>query len=307
MTYDDLPPVVLDLDQAVGALPGAIRLGLQDRQEALRFGCGTGVLRALEGYLDAHLPVPSRHGTVFMGSGDFHHLSWPLIARSFRAHAGTDSGLRVVVLDNHPDNMRFPFGVHCGSWVRRVAMLPAVAQVHVVGITSSDIGWRHCWENQLAPLRAGKLCYWSVGVDTGWARWLGLDSAFRNFGSAQQLVDAFTGLLHRQRQPTYLSIDKDVFAPEVVRTNWDQGLLQVGQAVDIIEALRGLLVGSDITGEVSSYRYRTPWKRWLSAQDGQDTEIAPAQLATWQAAQHALNVALLGRIALARTNLAVRV
>src|SRR5256885_6095522 len=39
----------------------------------------------------------------------------------------------------------------------------------------------------------------------------------------------------------------DVFAPEVVRTNWDQGRMQEGEALDIIGALAGQIVGSDIT------------------------------------------------------------
>ncbi|WP_239467169.1 arginase family protein [Rhodoferax koreensis] len=286
-------PVVLDLDGAVGALPGAQRLALQDRQEALRFGCGLGAIQSLKDWLDLHLPA--QHGTVFMGSGDFHHLSWPLIAHHVRARA-SDLPLRVVVLDNHPDNMRFPFGVHCGSWVRRVALMPEVREVIVAGICSGDIGWRHAWENQLAPLLAGKLSYWSVGVDTGWARWLGLARAFRNFADAQSLTDALVALLQRERQATYLSIDKDVFAPEVVRTNWDQGGLLEAQAMAVIDALRGQLVGSDVTGEVSAYRYHTAWKRWLSAQDGQDTAIDPAQLALWQDGQHALNLRLLRRL-----------
>lgn len=291
-----LPPVVLDLDDSVGPLAGALRIPLQDRQEALRFGCGLGTLRAFGQALDARLPAVDRHGTVLMGSGDFHHLSWPLVARSARAHPG----LRVVVLDNHPDNMRFPFGVHCGSWVRRVALLPEVRQVLVVGITSGDIGWGHAWENQLKPLRAGKLQYWSVGVDTGWSRWLGLSRAFRNFPDVAALAEVLAAQLKGAPAPTYLSIDKDVFAPEVVRTNWDQGRLQEAQALRLVEALRGQLVGSDITGEVSAYRYRSAWKRWLSAQDGQDTAIDPVQLAAWQAGQHALNQRLLARLEAAR-------
>ncbi|MDT4870040.1 hypothetical protein FQZ97_1050990 [compost metagenome] len=68
------------------------------------------------------------------------------------------------------------------------------------------------------------------------------------------------------------------------------------QANQIIDALKGQLDGSDITGEVSSYRYRTAWKRWLSAQDGQDTIIAPAQLTLWQAEQDALNQRLVARL-----------
>src|SRR5256885_12326865 len=61
-------------------------------------------------------------------------------------------------------------------------------------------------------------------------------------------------MLREQAQPTYLSIDKDVFAPEVVRTNWDQGRMQEGEALDIIGALAGQIVGSDITGDRKSTR-----------------------------------------------------
>ncbi len=167
MTLQSRIPVVLDVDGAVGALDGELRIALSDRQEALRFGCSARQLDQLARDLAQLLPAVRRTGTTFIGSGDFHHLSVPLILRCARAlHARTGQRLRVVVLDNHPDNMRFPFGVHCGSWVRQVAMDEAVSHVHVAGITSADISVAHCWENRLQPLRAGKLSYWSCGVDT---------------------------------------------------------------------------------------------------------------------------------------------
>jgi hypothetical protein len=168
-------------------------------------------------------------------------------------------------------------------------MHPAVSHVHVAGITSGDIGRAHAWENYLAPLRAGRLSYWSAGVDTGWARRLGVDTAFRGFASVAELSRTLARMLREQAQPTYLSIDKDVFAPEVVRTNWDQGRMQENEALDIIGALAGQIVGSDITGDVSSWRYATWWKRWMSAGDGQDTQIDAQTLATWQLGQHAFN------------------
>ncbi len=294
-------PLVLDFDASVGVLPGEQRLALHDWQERLRFGCSLARLRAWTQLLEARLPSTqagaAAHGTVFLGSGDYHHLSWPLLQRCLRRRPSRDAApLRVLVLDNHPDNMRFPFGVHCGSWVRRVALLPEVSQVLVVGITSADIGLAHSWENYLQPLRSGKLQYWSLGVDTAWARWLGLGAAFRSFDSMQTLVDTLAEQLQCDPAPSYLSIDKDVFAPDVVRTNWDQGQLQEAQALQLIAALRaaGPLVGSDITGEVSCYRYRSAWKRWLSAQDGQDEgALPPSLLAQWQAKQHALNFRLL--------------
>jgi len=282
-------PVVLDIDGSVGDLPNRLVLPLADWQEAIRFGCSLATMRRFRALLDAQLPA--QYGTVFTGSGDFHHLSWPLIARLQPV-----APIQVVVLDNHPDNMRFPFGVHCGSWVRRVTALPFVEHVHVLGITSHDIGAGHAWENYLAPLLRGRLSYWSMGVDTGWSRRLGIARAFRGFDTPDALVDAFVEQQRMQRRPTYLTIDKDAFAPEVAHTNWDQGRLQLAHALALVGSLRSGLAGSDINGEVSHYRYKAWWKRKLSAMDEQP-EIDPAQLAGWQAQQHALNLKLLEAIA----------
>ena len=277
--------VVLDIDHSVGALPQRLVIPLEHWQESLRFGCSLATLRRFRRVLDDTLP--STYGSVMLGSGDFHHLCWPLIERVPGA-----AQFQVVVLDNHPDNMRYPFGVHCGSWVRRVAVLPRVSHVHVVGIGSADIGRGHAWENYLTPLRHGKLSYWSTGVDVGWARHLRLEHAFHSFDDVGQLVEAFCERQRARPLPTYLSIDKDVFADNVARTNWDQGQMQLVQATAIIESLRGGLVGSDITGEVSSWRYRSWWKRRLSAID-QQPSVDERELDHWQAQQHALNLQLL--------------
>ena len=282
-------PIVLDIDRSVGRLDGARVVSLGDWQEALRFGCAVRTLRRFGHVLEGLLP--DRRATVMLGSGDFHHLSWPLIAR-----VRSRQPFQVVVLDNHPDNMRYPFGVHCGSWVRRVAELPQVSHVHVVGIGSSDIDREHAWENYARPLKLGRLTYWSIGVDVAWARHAGLGSAFRDFDTADELVRAFCAHQEGRLEATYLSIDKDVFAPEVVTTNWDQGWLRIGHALSIIASLRGGLVGSDITGEVSLYRYRRWWKRWLSSLDAQPA-LDATDLASCQARQHALNMILLEAIA----------
>ena len=290
-----MTPLVLDVDGSVGPLAGELRLPLGDWQEAIRFGALLGVYQRFSRHVQAQLPA--QHGTAWMGSGDFHHLSWLLIAHCIARQGFTAARpLRVVVLDNHPDNMRFPWGVHCGSWVRRIAMHPAVSHVHVAGITSQDIGAGHAWENYLTPLRAGKLSYWSCGVDTGWARRLGMGAAFRSFDRMDGLVDALTAALDTERQSTYLSIDKDVFSTDVVTTNWDQGQMRETQALRIMAALDGQLVGSDVTGDVSSWLYATWWKRWLSAGDGQDTAISPQALAQAQAGQHAFNQRLMAAL-----------
>ena len=281
-------PVVLDLDDSVGPLPGRRVLSLREWEEPIRFGCSMRTLRRFaDGLTDM---LPREHGTVFLGSGDFHHLTLPLVRR-----VTGDGSFQVVVLDNHPDNMRFPFGVHCGSWVRRVAMLPRVSHVHVVGITSPDIGSGHAWENYLGPLRAGRLTYWSTGVDVRWASRVGLGRAFRSFPDAASMVDAFVAAQRAQVDPVYLSIDKDAFAPDVATTNWDQGVMTFDQGARVIGAIGERVVASDVTGEISLYRYRSWWKRRLSAMDGQSAPDI-AKLRAWQEEQHALNLRLLDLI-----------
>jgi hypothetical protein len=281
-------PVILDFDRSVGDLPDALKIDLADWQEAIRFGCTNRTMENLARKLDTELPA--EYGTVLMGSGDFHHLSWPLIRRL------RDRGpFQVVVFDNHPDNMRFPFGIHCGSWVRRVAALPFVSHVHVLGITSNDVGAAHAWENYLTPLRAGKLTNWCMDVDTGWAAHIGLGDAFKVFATPDELIGTFVDKLGTSPAPTYLTIDKDALSPETARTNWDQGRLLEAHLNAVIDALAGRLVGSDINGEVSAYEYSTWWKRWLSRADGQ-APVPQSELDIWQEQQRALNRRLLARI-----------
>lgn len=287
--------MVLETDDSVGTLAGEIRIALPpDWQEAVRFGCRQSVFDQRMQPVLAQMPPVGEHGTVFLGSGDFHHLSWPLIERVLEAQSAP---IRVLVLDNHPDNMRFPWGIHCGSWVGRIALHPRVSHVHVAGITSGDVGAAHAWEHQLGALRAKKLSYWCVGVNTRWASWLGLGAQFNTFTDADTLVQALSARLAEQPQATYLSVDKDAFAPDVVQTNWDQGVFQPRHLEGLLQALRGQIVGSDVTGDVSVWHYRAAWKRWLSAADGQDTAQTSAELPQWQARQSAFNAYLLDQLA----------
>ncbi len=281
-----MQPLILDLDASVGTLPGEVRVDLRDWHDRLRFACSLRQLQLFDRQVASCLPA--LHGTVLFGSGDFHHLSLPLIARTT-----THRPMRVLVFDNHPDNMRFPFGVHCGSWVSRVAALPHVARVDVVGITSQDIAAAHAWENRLLPLHRGRLRYWSIGVETSWSRRLGLRHAFRSFDTASAMMAALLEDFALDDSPVYLSIDKDVLAPDEARSNWDQGCLRVVDLEHAIIALRHRLIGSDINGEVSIANYPQRWKRVLSAIDGQP-ELDEKTLAAYQAQQHAVNLRLLG-------------
>ena len=103
--------LVLDFDGSVAPLEGAETIALRDREEELRFACRLRALRAL--------PKTGEAPLVFLGSGDFHHVTYALLARLRRP-------VEVVVFDNHPDNMRYPFGIHCGSWVAHAARLGVI-------------------------------------------------------------------------------------------------------------------------------------------------------------------------------------
>ncbi|MGB8635720.1 MAG: hypothetical protein WCD36_10605 [Rhodanobacteraceae bacterium] len=278
--------VVLDLDGSATGIDDALVLPLRESEQALRFACSMRRLDQFSTRLQALLP--DVHGTVLTGSGDFHHLSLPLIQRAAARHGS----LMVVVLDNHPDNMRFPFAVHCGSWVRRVSALPGVEHVHVVGITSPDIGAGHAWQNYWRPLRQGRLTYWSTGVDTDWSARFGMGSAFRSFADTDALLQSLVQHLQDSQTPLYLSIDKDVLSAQDARTNWDQGVMRVHQMVSLIRCWHGRIVASDITGEISQIRYCHLWKRALAALDGQPA-VAAAKLEQWQRQQSALNLTLL--------------
>ena len=284
------PPVILDFDASVLPLrTDEIRIPLGDWQETIRFGCTLRRYADLEASLD--LLLPFEYGCVFTGSGDYHHLSLHLLRRLARKRGLAPGSLDLVVCDNHPDNMRYPFGLHCGSWVRHAAELPCVRHVHVVGITSPDIGLAHAWENCLMPFVRKKLFYWSVGRRAGWLGLLGRSGHGRSFDSADALIAAFAPVL-QESAAVYLSIDKDALDPAVARTNWDQGVFEPEHLEAMVSGCAGKLSGCDITGDASTYAYTGRFKRLLSRLDGQ---LAPdaATLDSWRLAQQKVNIRLL--------------
>jgi len=280
-----MKPLVLDFDQSVKPLEGELRLDLQGWQERIRFGCSRHMLDELKNTIDDRLV--EQPGVAFLGSGDFHHLSYLLIARQARLNRR----LQVVVFDNHPDNMRYPFGIHCGSWVWHVSRLPFVSRVHVLGITSKDVELKHAWENHFRNLRFGKVRYWCVGPKLDWMHPLGIKGC-QSFEHTGAMLGAFDDYLETSTDPIYLTIDKDVLSVEDAHTNWDQGVMRLAELESAVGRLRARIIGADITGEVSSYVYQSWLKRFLSGIDGQ-TDTLAADLSRWQTEHQTINAALM--------------
>lgn len=285
-------PVVLDFDQSVGSFDGSINFDLKNWQDTIRYATNLTNFQRLEDKLKTLLP--ENYGAVFLGSGDYHHVSQLLIKQQ-RKNLQKEH-LTVIVIDNHPDNMRYPFGIHCGSWISYAAALQFVDHVHVVGITSGDIGITHAIENRLKPLLSNKLTYWSMNVGVGWAGLLGLKNAFQTFANVDDMMSAFISTIYKETSPVYLSIDKDALSPQFIHTNWDQGEMEPRHLSDLITNLATRLIGCDVTGEVSNYNYKNFWKRLLSKLDGQ-TSIPEQNLVKWQQEQHQLNTKLIATLA----------
>ncbi|MDR2668412.1 MAG: hypothetical protein LBC14_00490 [Desulfovibrio sp.] len=260
------PPLVLDFDASVLPLePDERRIPLGEWRERIGFGCSRRDFARLETFLDR--AMPAAHGPVFLGSGDFHHVSLALLRRLIRAHASAPASLDLVILDNHPDNMLYPFGVHCGSWAGRAAALEAVRHVHVAGITSPDIGLLHAWENDCRPFLRKKLTWWSVGRHAPLPSLIAGKEHARCFRSVDALLAAFLPRL-RDMENVYLSVDKDVLHPDAVYTGWDQGLFRPEHVEAVAACCAGRLVGVDICGDYARRSYRSIGKRLLCRLDG---------------------------------------
>ena len=278
-------PLVFDTDGSVLALEGEQRVALGAQQDELRYGCSKRTYRRILNGLEPHFAREPR--VTFVGSGDFHHLSHALIAR--HAHRGP---FQVVVFDNHPDNMLFPFGIHCGSWVWHACRLPFVTRITVIGITSNDLSAAHLLENHLTALWRGKVRYLCMRELPGLVAALGLRQHIRDvrdLGVEQALAQH---VIAGNSEPIYLSIDKDVLAPHVVTTNWDQGVLEAKDLLDGVRLLRSRVFAADVTGEISFHRYTRRWKRWLTRFDGQGA-VEPGDLGKAQERHREVNAALL--------------
>jgi hypothetical protein len=136
--------------------------------------------------------------------------------------------------------------------------------------------------------------YWCVGRDLRALRRLGIRQS-QSFESTGDLLDRFAAESRTWKERVYLSIDKDVLAPAVVRTNWDQGVMTMEELERGIDMIRNLVVASDVTGEVSSYQFASLWKRILTRLDRQPY-IPNDLLSRWQQQHQAVNQRLLAKL-----------
>ncbi len=206
---------------------------------------------------------------VFMGSGDFHHLTTYLLgaALEYRSEPVT-----VVHVDNHPDWVKFENGVHCGSWINRALEYSKVVKLITLGVCSHDLrrpegkaadltllahGRHELYPYDHAPSRV-KRDYGSGASfeqKDGALCW----KTIRSLGE-ENFIDHLLSRI--ETKAVYLTVDKDVLCKEDAATNWDQGCMRLPYLLSLIREIgaRHTIVGADICGDYSSPRYSgNPW------------------------------------------------
>jgi len=252
---------ILDIDSSLSAQAGlatAARLDWRDLAQGLRLWGTSSALAEARGRLPAFQPGE----LSFIGSGDFHHLAALLIERA-------PMPLTLVHFDNHPDWVRLPPAWHCGSWINRVLERPQIAKVVTLGPCSDDLDWPQLKGGNWPALMSGRLELYPwrhapsrllLRPAYRWTELSGLDDP------AAFLDQLFAGL---PTQDVWVSIDKDVLAPQQAATNWDQG----GMSLEFLESALRLLagrrriVGADVCGDYSPARFVSPWKRLSARMD----------------------------------------
>ena len=281
---------ILDCDGSVVSQPFAAELmafGAAAVVDARALGPKLRIVaerRALAELRECLKALPKAGNEIFfMGSGDFHHLTVPLLER-------LDEDVVVVHFDNHPDWVRFPNTLNCGSWVCRALALPQVSRVITIGPSGSDLSRPQFKFANLAAIRSGRLELYAwqaeptrlfgrsvdgpgVATEGGRLVWRNLrDEAWPDF------VAELCGRLAGKR--LWITFDKDVLSTDEAITNWDQGELRLNQVLLAIEALARNcpISGIDICGDYSPPRFHDLFRRFLSWTDRPTTSPSSADV-----------------------------
>lgn len=185
--------------------------------------CDDEAVRRLEEAIKKHSPK----GIHYIDSGNYHYISYLWLKK-------IEMPFELILFDHHPDMQHSLFGdiLSCGGWV----------------------------ENALKSCSGLKrvLC---IGVNEQLLKEEIISSGNVTFLSKQQLeqenlcsvIEQWLSMKDHvvKELPVYISIDKDVLSEEVVKTNWDQGTMQMETLLTALQCIFGKrkVIGVDICGE----------------------------------------------------------
>jgi hypothetical protein len=278
---------ILDLDGGLVSQERLVRrcrpeiIPLQNWGPHVRLACWPGAFCRFQRDLQAHTgsagdPQPR---LTFVGSGDFHHVSFALLRR-------LHTPCNLLVLDNHPDWMRGVPLLHCGTWLHHAAGLPHVHRIfHLGGEVDFDNSYR--WLAPWPLLRSGRLVVAPAVRQFDGQRWQRINH--------QPLRPRPDQVVSRERieewlrpfraelasRPLYISLDKDVMTAEDAAVNWDSGHLTWTEIETVLRAFltaaRGGLAGMDVVGDWSPVRLSGLLRRALHWSEHPPLEIDPQE------------------------------
>ncbi|MFM7150341.1 MAG: hypothetical protein ACKO23_10905, partial [Gemmataceae bacterium] len=250
---------ILDLDQSLRKQPEVLSsaravIHLIDRGKRLRLACSWPAFRSFQNHFNQQVGCATDKSPVlrFIGSGDFHHLTLALLNRfSVR--------FNLLVLDNHPDWMRFLPFLHCGTWLYHASCLPNINRIfHLGGNVDFDNGFRH-----LAPtssLRQKRIVVFPEKRQFTRGFWKRIPNQNLRLcqdgpittSRVRELLSPWAKDL--ATLPLYISLDKDVMTSSKSRVNWDSGDIYPEEVLQILDEFRicvPQILGMDVVGDWS--------------------------------------------------------
>lgn len=254
---------ILNLDNSLvrqAALLGRYKSEIVD---LLDFGprCRLWMNRATRGLIRKRLMGIEGTPVFFLGSGDFHHLSEILISR-------VSGPVSLIVFDFHPDWDILPPRFGCGSWVTEVLKKKNILKCGLFGVSSADISAGNIQHGNLAALRQDRLLIYPYAhpATNVFLKRVPVNSSLRSekipFGRTirwtelrgSDLAARFKSFLNfLPGKKIYISLDKDCLTRDYALTNWEEGLMSLGEVLLMLKLIKDNLdiVGMDITGEYS--------------------------------------------------------
>jgi hypothetical protein len=200
----------------------------------------------------------------FLGSGDFHHITALLLDDALQ---GRTAPTTLIHFDNHPDWVKFDGGMHCGSWINRALAMPNISKLITVGVCSNDLRGPERKGANLRWLREGRMELYpyahspsrvsgEYGTGGGYSQ-KGGELHWKTIADLGE--ENFIGILldRVKTEAVYITIDKDVLAPDDAATNWDQGQMRLPYLLKLLSELgrRHRIVGADVIGDYSVPSY----------------------------------------------------
>lgn len=166
---------------------------------------------------------------VFLGSGDFHHMSSLLIRR-------VREPVSVIHFDSHHDFTLLPLPLNCGSWVARTVSNSFVKKHLIIGARFSVFSMASY---------ALKFAHKSSVVS-----YKGDSAVIANLPTKK----------------VYITIDKDCLTKDYALTNWNEGSMTLPGMLGLLRIIKDSaeIVGVDITGEYSPVALSGAFKKILS-------------------------------------------